>query len=89
MAKRYDQITALYRDTQQEMTDPVKWKAFLSAACRNYRLSFDDQLLVYAQRPTLRRCWKSRAGTNGLADGSIVEQRALQFSISSTPAGAD
>ena len=51
MAKRYDQITALYRDTQQEMTDPVKWKAFLSAACRNYRLSFDDQLLVYAQRP--------------------------------------
>ena len=51
MAKRYDLITELYRDTQKNVTDPAKWKEFLSSACRNYRLSFDDQLLVYAQRP--------------------------------------
>lgn len=51
MAKRYDLITELYRDTQKNVTDPEKWKEFLSSACRNYRLSFDDQLLVYAQRP--------------------------------------
>ena len=30
---------------------PGQWQAFLTTACRNYKLSFDEQLLVYAQRP--------------------------------------
>jgi len=30
---------------------PAEWTAFLRAAARNYKLPFDEQLLVYAQRP--------------------------------------
>ncbi len=51
MARKFESITELYRNTQKRVTSPQEWQRFLSAACRNYRLSFDEQLLVYAQRP--------------------------------------
>lgn len=31
--------------------NPQAWQGFLSSACRNYKCSFDEQLLIYAQRP--------------------------------------
>lgn len=33
------------------MSNPQNWQAFLTSACRNYKLRYDEQLLVYAQRP--------------------------------------
>ena len=51
MAILYKALTELYRETQRKVTAPSEWQAFLAAACRNYRLSFYEQLLVYAQRP--------------------------------------
>lgn len=51
MAILYKALTELYRETQRKVTAPSEWQAFLAAACRNYRLTFDEQLLVYAQRP--------------------------------------
>lgn len=52
MATRWEQITELYRQTAREVTaTPTNWRAFLTFACRNYRLPFDEQLLIYAQRP--------------------------------------
>ena len=51
MARKYEMITELYHRTQASVTAPKEWQAFLTAACRNFRLSFDEQLLVYAQRP--------------------------------------
>lgn len=51
MAKKFELITALYRQAQKEVTAPQKWQQFLAAASYNYKLSFDEQLLVYAQRP--------------------------------------
>ena len=51
MAIRYKALTELYLETQRSVTAPDQWRAFLASACRNYRLSFDEQLLVYAQRP--------------------------------------
>lgn len=51
MAIRYKALTELYQETQRSVTAPDQWRAFLASACRNYRLSFDEQLLVYAQRP--------------------------------------
>ena len=50
MAILYKALTELYRETQRKVTAPSEWQAFLAAACRNYRLTFDEQLLVYAQR---------------------------------------
>ena len=51
MARKYDIITEMYRHTQERVTAPREWQRFLRAAGYNYKLSFDDQLLVYAQRP--------------------------------------
>ena len=51
MAKKYELITELYERTRQGVTEPAQWQQFLNTACRNYRLSFDEQLLLFAQRP--------------------------------------
>ena len=52
MAARWEQITELFKQTVQEVTStPSSWRAFLTSACRNYRLPFDEQVLIYAQRP--------------------------------------
>lgn len=50
--KKYDLITDLYTETVKEATaSPENWLSFLRSACRNFRLPFDDQILIYAQRP--------------------------------------
>lgn len=50
--KRFDVITELYAEAVKEVTaTPENWMVFLKSACRNYRLPFDEQLLVHVQRP--------------------------------------
>ena len=52
MARKYDLISETYRRTAHAVVSDVQnWQAFLRCACRNYRLRFDEQLLIYAQRP--------------------------------------
>ena len=52
MAAKYQLITELYRRTGVAVAkNPQAWQGFLSAACRNYKCRFDEQLLIYAQRP--------------------------------------
>lgn len=52
MARKYDLISELYNRTcKTVVSSPQNWQAFLSSACRNYKLRFDEQLLVFAQRP--------------------------------------
>ena len=53
MARKYDLISELYERTCFAVTDnPANWQSFLKSASRNFRLRFDEQLLVYAQRPS-------------------------------------
>ena len=52
MAKKYDLITELYAEGIKEVTaTEEQWLHFLNSACRNFRLPFDEQLLVHLQRP--------------------------------------
>ena len=52
MAAKYQLITELYRRTGVAVAKtPQAWQGFLSSACRNYKCRFDEQLLIYAQRP--------------------------------------
>ena len=52
MARKYDLISELYNRTcKTVVSNPQNWQAFLASACRNYKLRYDEQLLVYAQRP--------------------------------------
>jgi hypothetical protein len=49
---KHQSITALYEATVTDVTaSPAAWAAFLRSACRNYKCRFDEQLLIYAQRP--------------------------------------
>lgn len=99
MAIRYKALTELYLETQRSVTAPDQWRAFLASACRNYRLSFDEQLLVFAQRPDATAVleierwnrqfgrWVNR-GANGIAvfDGEHNGKPRLKyyFDISDT-----
>ena len=52
MASKFQFITELYRATLAELTgDYESWTGFLRAACYNYKCPFDEQVLIYAQRP--------------------------------------
>lgn len=52
MARKYDLISELYNRTcKTVVSNPQNWQAFLASACRNYKLRYDEQLLVYTQRP--------------------------------------
>ena len=52
MAAKYQLITELYRRTGVAVAkNPQAWQGFLSSACRNYKCRYDEQLLIYAQRP--------------------------------------
>lgn len=52
MPSKFERITKVYNDACKEVVrSPLAWQRFLESACRNYRLRFDEQLLVFAQRP--------------------------------------
>ena len=52
MAAKYQLITELYRRTGVAVAkNPQAWQGFLFSACCNYKCRFDEQLLIYAQRP--------------------------------------
>jgi len=49
---KFQLITELYDQTVQSVTGSYQsWTSFLRAACYNYKCPFDEQLLIYAQRP--------------------------------------
>ena len=80
MARKYDFISELYNRTcKTVVANPASWEAFLRSACYNYRLRFDEQLLVHAQRRTPPPFFRSTTGTKSLGDGSIVGRTALPF----------
>ena len=55
MPTKFQLITELYDQTVQSVTGSYQsWTGFLRAACYNYKCPFDDQILIYAQRPNRR-----------------------------------
>ena len=100
MARKYDLISELYsRTCKTVVMYPQNWEAFLCSACRNFKLRFDEQLLVYAQRPDATAVleierwngsfgrWVNR-GAHGIAvfeDADRSKQRLIHyFDISDT-----
>ena len=100
MARKYDFISELYKRTcKTVVASPESWEAFLRSACYNYRLRFDEQLLVHAQRPDATAVlqiddwnqkfgrWVNR-GAHGIAVFEDADQRRQRlvhyFDISDT-----
>ncbi len=49
---KYKLVTTMYQEAcKHVVANPENWMSFLQSACRNYKLRFDEQLLVHEQRP--------------------------------------
>lgn len=95
MARRYETITELYHKTIAGLAAPQAWQSFLTTACHNFRLPFDEQVLLYAQRPNAtavltidgRNGWNQRfgrwvnRGATGIAvfDGDSIGCSRLKY----------
>ena len=95
MARKYETITELYRKTVAGLAAPQAWQSFLTTACHNFRLPFDEQVLLYAQRPDAtavlpiegKNGWNQRfgrwvnRGATGIAvfDGDAVGRSRLKY----------
>ena len=79
MATKLQLVAESADRTARDVTrDPVLWMRFLDTASRMYKYSFDDQILIYTQRPQATACasmelWNTRmrrwvrAGTKGIS----------------------
>ena len=55
--RKYDYISMLAEETAQEVSrNGERWKKYLHIASHLYKYSFEDQLLIYAQRPDASAC---------------------------------
>ena len=102
MAAKYQLITELYRRTGITVAkNPQAWQSFLAAACRNYKCRFDEQLLIYAQRPDATACasielWNERMhcwvnkGAKGIAllDEGDAHGKRLKYVFDELPDGS-
>ena len=103
MARKFELISDLFdRTCSTVAANPESWMSFLRSACNNYKLRFDEQLLVFAQRPDATAVleierwnrvfgrWVNR-GARGIAvfeDADRSNQRLNHyFDVSDTHAG--
>lgn len=100
MASKYSLITQLYRETVKSFAGDIEeWKRFLTCSVANYKLRFDEQVLLFAQKPDAKAVatidvWNKRfirwvnRGAKGIAvfDGKAMERQRLKyyFDISDT-----
>ncbi len=95
MPSKYQIITELYARTIAGLADREQWQRFLNTACYNFRLPFDEQVLLFAQRPSAtavlpiegRNGWNERfgrwvnRGSTGIAffDGETRGRTRLKY----------
>ncbi len=59
MSGKLGLITELYGETLTDISsNPKEWMSFLECAAMNYKYPFNDQVLIYAQKPTAIACAK-------------------------------
>lgn len=57
MSNKYQYIYELWQEQSQHITSsPTLWMEFLRTAAWSYKYRFEDQILIYAQRPDARAC---------------------------------
>ena len=87
MAMKLQVISNLANTTSKELSSEKKWMSFLKTAAWHYKYSFEDQVLIYAQRPDARACadfdtWSEKLnrrikkGAKGIA---LLRERGSKF----------
>ena len=57
VSKKYHEISMLAEETARQMSkNGEEWAKYLTTAARLYRYPFEDQMLIYAQRPDANAC---------------------------------
>ncbi len=102
MANKYQLINEMASETLKEITqNGESWIKFLNTASNNYKYSFNEQVLIYAQKPNATACadietWNKKLrrwvnkGAKGIALLSIENGRNVLrhvFDISDTHSG--
>ena len=102
MPNKYQLINEMARETLKDITSkPENWIKFLDTASSNYKYDFNEQVLIYAQKPDATACaeidiWNRRLkrwvtkGAKGIALISLQNGRNILrhvFDISDTYSG--
>lgn len=102
MPNKYQLINEMARETLKDITSkPEEWIKFLDTASSNYKYDFNEQVLIYAQKPDATACaeieiWNKRLkrwvtkGAKGIALISLQDGRNIirhVFDISDTYSG--
>ena len=102
MPNKYQLINEMARETLKDITSrPEEWVKFLDTASSNYKYDFNEQVLIYAQKPDATACaeieiWNKRLkrwvtkGAKGIALISLQDGRNIirhVFDISDTYSG--
>ena len=57
VSKKYHEISVLAGETARQVSkNGEEWTKYLTTAARLYRYPFEDQMLIYAQRPDATAC---------------------------------
>ena len=99
MENKLEKVTRLYEETLADMSGNwTNWASFLTTAARLYKYPFDEQVMIYAQRPDATACasfdlWNDRMGRyirRGSAGIALVDSTAgtphLHYSHHTGPA---
>lgn len=89
MAAKLQMIFNLLQDTQKSLSNPDEWMSFLRTASWQYKYPFEDQVLIYAQRPDATACasmeiWNNRVrrwinkGAKGIA---LLRENGNQYGL--------
>ena len=87
---KYDAVTVLYRRTIDKIkASPQEWQKFIKSVAYNYKLSFDDKVLLYAQRPNAKavlelKQWNKifgRVVTKGVKGIAVFNNIPLRHSL--------
>ena len=102
MPNKYQLVNEMANETLKEITQSGEnWTKFLNTASNNYKYSFNEQVLIYAQKPNATACadietWNNKLkrwvnkGAKGIALISIEDGRSVLrhvFDISDTHSG--
>ena len=90
MSNKYEEYSNLATETERQLTrSKANWTAFLKTAARLYKYPFNEQLLIFAQRPEAIACagydiWNNqmnryiRKGSKGIA---LIDSNKEPFGI--------
>ena len=83
---KFVEVRKLYKDTVKQITkDSNKWTNFLKSAAWNFKYNFDDQVLIYAQKPEATACAEMQEWNTKVIPHRWVNKNAKGIAIYAKP----